>query len=75
MKTGEHATKIADERRAALEVGDTARVEKLTRDLDRVYAEKRLRVAQDGEAKSNAVIVKRARIETELERLMSESRK
>lgn len=74
MDIGERATKIAEQREVARRAGDSDKVVKLTKDLDKVYAEKRQRVAQ-ADRNSNDVIVRRARIETELERLMSESRK
>lgn len=70
MDFGERVSRLSEQREAARCVGDRTAVERLTRELDRLYAEKRLRVAQNHHG-SNAQIVKRARIETELERLMS----
>lgn len=70
MTFGERASRLAEQRQAARIAGDVVQVDKLTRELNKLYDEKRRRVAQACHG-SNGTIVKRARIETELERLMS----
>lgn len=73
MNIGDRATKLAEQREAARRIGDSLKVAQLTREMNELYAEKRRRVATGQHGSSNEQIVKRARIETELERLMSDN--
>lgn len=70
MSFADKADALAQARNEARAAGDAVRAKQLTQELDALYAARRLAAAQSV-AGTREEIVRRARIETELERLMS----